>query len=185
VTAVSVHPGIADPLLPRLVSPERPRWTPDELRDLTSTVAVELAAPLLRVLRYGQDRRWWARLALTDGVELWLLSWRPGQNTGAHDHGGAAGSFTVLSGELTERYRYPAGPVHTAARAAGATVGFGADRVHDVRNDGVAPAASVHAYSPPLLPTRHFPGLLGSLGSESSPGSLGSLDEPAAGLVEA
>jgi hypothetical protein len=160
VTAVSVHPGLTDPLLHDLVRPERRRWTPAELRDLTSTVVTELAVPLLGVVRYGHDRRWWARLALTDGVELWLLSWRPGQGTGAHDHGGAAGSFAVLHGELTERYRYPAGPVRTATRRTREVVAFGADRVHDVRNDGDLPAASVHAYSPPLLPTRRYPGLL-------------------------
>lgn len=155
MTAVSVHPRLAE-----LVSPNRPRWTPAQLRDLTSTVAIELAEPLRGVLRYDRDRRWWARLALTDGVELWLLTWLPGQGTGAHDHGGAAGSFAVLLGELTERYRYPSGPVRAAAHPVGEVVGFGADRVHDVRNDGVAPAASVHAYSPPLLPTRRFPGTL-------------------------
>lgn len=160
MTVISVHPGLADPLVRELVRPERERWTPAELRGLTSTVTAELGAPLRRMLRYGDDHRWWARLALTDGVELWLLSWSPGQGTGAHDHGGAAGSFAVLLGEVVERYRYPAGPVRRAVRVAGTAVGFGAERVHDVANEGVLPAASVHAYSPPSLPTRRFPGVL-------------------------
>ncbi|HEY1574466.1 MAG TPA: cysteine dioxygenase family protein [Pseudonocardiaceae bacterium] len=167
VTAVSIHPGLVDPLVRELVPREKARWTPAELRDLTSTVADELGGSLRRVLRYRSDRRWWARLALTDGVELWLLSWLAGQGTGAHDHGGAAGAFTVLVGDLVERYRYPAGPVRVVSRSRGAAVGFGPARVHDVGNEGVAPAASVHAYSPPLLPTRHYPGLL-TVGSVDS-----------------
>jgi hypothetical protein len=38
----------------------------------------------------------WARLALTGGVELWLLLWLPGQQTTPPDHGVASGSFAVL-----------------------------------------------------------------------------------------
>ena len=99
--AFDSHPALTDPLLRELVHPERLQWTPRELRDLTSTVAADLTPALLDVLQYGHSRRWWTRLALTGGVELWLLSWLPEQGTGPHDHGGAAGSFTVLLGELT------------------------------------------------------------------------------------
>lgn len=148
-----------DHLLPALLHPERARWTPRELRDLTSRVAVELTTPLLSVLRYDSDRRWWARLALTEGVELWLLSWLPGQGTAPHDHGGAAGAFTVLLGQLTEEYRYPGGPVRRQCYAVGNAIGFGAGRAHRVTNTDALPAASVHAYSPPLVPTRHYTSL--------------------------
>ena len=156
---IDVHPEIDHPLLRSLVHPERAQWTPRELRDLTATVAAELTTPLLDALHYGHSRRWWARLALTGGVEVWLLSWLPGQGTGPHDHGGAAGAFTVLLGELSESYRYPAGPIRGLGHTVGNAIGFGAGRAHDLRNLSVTPAASVHAYSPPLVPTRKYESL--------------------------
>ncbi|MDQ2586130.1 cysteine dioxygenase [Saccharothrix yanglingensis] len=155
-----LHPALDVPLLRDLVHPDRELWTPRELRELTSTVANELTTPLLEILRYDRERRWWARLGLTGGVELWLLSWLPGQGTEPHDHGGAAGSFTVLTGELSEEYRYPGGPVRDATRPVGSALGFGAGRAHRVLNRGMIGAASVHAYSPPLVPTREYPSLL-------------------------
>jgi hypothetical protein len=158
-TDIDLNPDVADQLLADLVHPERTQWTPRELRDLTATVAAELTTPLLGILRYEQRRRWWSRLALTSGVELWLLSWLPGQGTGPHDHGGAAGAFTVLLGELVEDYRYPGGPIRHLGHTVGNAIGFGAGRAHDLRNGGGLPTASVHAYSPPLVPMREYAGL--------------------------
>jgi hypothetical protein len=155
-TEIDTHPDVSNQLLLDLVHPDRLHWTPRELRDLTSTVASEFTTPLLDVLRFQSDRRWWARLALTGGVELWLLSWLPGQGTGPHDHGGAAGAFTVLIGELDEDYRYPSGPIRHLDHTVGNAIGFGAGRAHDLRNTSTTPTASVHAYSPPLVPTRKY-----------------------------
>ncbi|MFJ1763283.1 cysteine dioxygenase [Amycolatopsis sp. NPDC088138] len=154
--AVEIHPQLTDPLLPELLHPSRLLWTPRELAELTATVTTELTAGLRGILRFDEDQRWWARLALTDGVELWLLSWLPGQQTKPHDHGGASGSFTVLQGEVGEEYRYPGGPVRRRTHAAGEGLGFGAGRAHQVTGIGDAPAATVHAYSPPLVPTREY-----------------------------
>lgn len=156
---LDLHPELDVPLLRDLIYPERPLWTPRQLRDLTRTVTTELTTPLLSVLRYEQPDRWWARLALTSGVELWLLSWLPGQGTAPHDHGGAAGSFTVLRGLLTEDYRYPGGPIRSNKVRVGSGIGFSGGRAHQVRNLDSTPAASVHAYSPPLLPTREYTSL--------------------------
>lgn len=155
-----LHPALDVPLLRDLIHPDRALWTPRELRELTSVVTSELTTPLLSVLEYHPEQRWWARLGLTEGVELWLLSWLPGQGTEPHDHGGAAGSFTVLTGRLHEDYRYPGGPVRSATREVGDAIGFGAGRAHQVVNRGTVGAASVHAYSPPLVLTREYPSLL-------------------------
>ncbi|MGH8887925.1 MAG: cysteine dioxygenase [Egibacteraceae bacterium] len=156
----AIHPGVDLPLLHDLIRPERSPWTPSELRHLTSTIAAELTVPLLEVARSIPEQRRPVRLALTDGVELWLLSWRPGEDTGPHDHGGAYGSFTVLLGELTEDftedYRYLGCPSRSALHGVGAAVGFGPKRAHRMRNLGTRETASVHAYSPPLLPTRQY-----------------------------
>lgn len=158
-THADLHPALNTRLLQDVIHPERELWTPRELRDLTSFVASELTTPLLDILDFDPTRRWWARLGLTEGVELWLLSWLPDQHTEPHDHGGASGSFTVLTGELHESYRYPAGPIRHAKRQVGASVGFGSGRAHEVRNNGATGAASVHAYSPPLVPTREYASL--------------------------
>ncbi|MFF0148659.1 Cysteine dioxygenase type I [Amycolatopsis sulphurea] len=155
-SSVETHPQLTDPLLAELLHPARLLWTPRELAELTRTVTTELTSGLRGILRFDADRRWWARLALTDGVELWLLSWLPGQHTQPHDHGGAAGSFTVLQGELGEEYRYPGGPIRRRTHVTGEGIGFGAGRAHQVTGIGDRPAASVHAYSPPLVPTRAY-----------------------------
>ncbi|MBP2323401.1 hypothetical protein JOF56_003786 [Kibdelosporangium banguiense] len=159
IADVELHPEITDPLLPDLLHPSRLLWTPRELRDLTSTVASELTSSLLGILTFTSPDRWWARLALTEGVELWLLSWMPGQHTEPHDHGGAAGSFTVLTGTLAEFYRYPGGPIRSQEHTVGSALGFGAGRAHQVLNLSKQNAASVHAYSPPLVATREYANL--------------------------
>lgn len=156
----TIHPGLDVPTLTALLHPDRELWSPSDLRELTSRTAGELATALLDLVSYVPNQRWWTRLALTHAVELWLLSWLPGQRTEPHDHGGAVGSFTVLTGTLTESYRYPGHPIRRAHRPTGVTVAFGAGRAHQVGNQHSPPAASVHAYSPPLVPTRQYSSLL-------------------------
>lgn len=159
VTNSDVHPHFDLPLVHDLLSPDRARWSPRQLRELTSMVVSVLPSHLHTMLRFDEDQRWWTRLALTEGVELWLLSWTPGQGTRPHDHGGAAGSFAVLLGEITEDHRYPGGAIRTARHKAGASVAFGPGRAHVMHNTGRSNAASVHAYSPPLLPVRNYASL--------------------------
>jgi predicted metal-dependent enzyme (double-stranded beta helix superfamily) len=55
------------------------------------------------VLRFDARRRWYRRLELADDHEVWLLTWLPGQSTGFHDHGNAAGAFAVARGRVSER----------------------------------------------------------------------------------
>lgn len=153
---VELHPHFRNTPLQQAARPSSPAWTPRELRDLTRYLATELAAPLLDVVEVDEQQRWWTRLALTSGVEVWLLTWAPGQGTEPHDHGGAAGSFAVLFGALREDHRYPPGPSRSTEHALGAALGFGAGRAHQLRNTSSVNSASVHAYSPPLLPVRHY-----------------------------
>ncbi|HJQ47300.1 MAG TPA: cysteine dioxygenase family protein [Amycolatopsis sp.] len=156
VLDIETHPRLPGSLA-ELLHPERLLWTPRELAALTRLVTSEFTGALTDLLHFDADRRWWARLGLTDGVELWLLSWLPGQQTRPHDHGGASGAFTVVRGELHEKYRYPGGPVRRHTHLAGEGLGFGPGRAHQVT--GAEPSASVHAYSPPLVATREYPTL--------------------------
>jgi predicted metal-dependent enzyme (double-stranded beta helix superfamily) len=145
--------------LSSLVRSRGPLWTPPELRDLVTTVGEAHRAELLSQVRFASPQRWWARLALTEEVEVWLLSWLPGQHTAPHDHGGASGAFSVVLGSMSETYRYPGADVRQRTHDLDSSIGFGAGRAHQMWNTSSAPAATVHAYSPPLVPTREYESL--------------------------
>jgi predicted metal-dependent enzyme (double-stranded beta helix superfamily) len=106
-------------------------------------------------LRFDPHRRWYHRLAAEPDGEVWVLTWWPGQGTDIHDHGGSAGAFVVVAGALTER-TFTAdpggGPLRSndRVRSAGQGRSFGRRHIHQVTNNGVEPAISVHAYSPAL-----------------------------------
>jgi predicted metal-dependent enzyme (double-stranded beta helix superfamily) len=153
-TAVLLSP------LDSLLRARGPLWTPTELRDLVTTIGTRHREDLLAQVRFSSPNRWWSRLALTEEVEVWLLSWLPGQHTEPHDHGGASGAFSVVLGSLSETYRYPGGDIRQRTHHVDSAIGFGAGRAHQVWNTGVAKAATVHAYSPPLVPTREYSSLL-------------------------
>jgi rhodanese-related sulfurtransferase len=77
----------------------------------------------------------------------------------AHDHGGAAGAFSVVDGVLVEDRLDPgtwAAGRRTSFKA-GSRTWFGPDHAHVLGNRGPGPATSVHAYSPPGLPLRFAP----------------------------
>jgi predicted metal-dependent enzyme (double-stranded beta helix superfamily) len=109
------------------------------------------------LVHFNPGRRWYRRLELADDHEVWLLSWLPGQGTGFHDHGRAAGAFAVARGQVRER-TVPAGHVRIRQRtvAHGSIRSFGPRYVHDVANASAEPAVTVHAYSPPLTAMRRY-----------------------------
>ncbi|WP_158792135.1 rhodanese-like domain-containing protein [Granulicella sp. L60] len=97
-------------------------------------------------VRLRAEGRWYERLYHGPDHDIWVISWLPGQSTGFHDHGESSGAFVVATGileELREGGR-------TVAIHPGEPRAFGPDYTHDVRNFSVAPAISIHAYSPPL-----------------------------------
>ncbi|MEV1045387.1 cupin domain-containing protein [Streptomyces sp. NPDC049916] len=97
------------------------------------------------LVRYDSASRWYHRLHTGPGYEVWLLSWVPGQGSGRHDHGLSAGVLTVLEGELTERTERG-----TRTLGAGAQRAFAPGYVHEVVNDSLEPAVSLHVYYPGL-----------------------------------
>lgn len=100
------------------------------------------------LLRYDPDERFTALIEANQRVEIWLLSWLPGQHTDLHDHCGAAGAFTMVSGVLSELVAKPDGPELVHQLSAGQSRAFGPNYVHQVRNQGVDPAVSIHVYQP-------------------------------------
>ncbi|KJY43129.1 cysteine dioxygenase [Streptomyces sp. NRRL B-1568] len=135
-----------DPLaIPHLMPPPAAHpATVAEFAGLARAVAADRAA-WAHLVRYDAVTRWYHRLRTGPGYEVWLLSWVPGQGSGLHDHGRSSGVLTVLEGELTER--------STGARR---VLGAGAQRVfapgyaHEVVNDSLEPAVSLHVYFPGL-----------------------------------
>jgi hypothetical protein len=119
------------------------------LIEFTRFYADEVAAGRYPYVRFDADERWHQRIYRDTRMDIWLISWLPTQGTELHDHGGSSGAFTVLSGTLTEAVPWQAG-IRDTRRRAGASIGFGAHYIHDVRNLSARPAVSVHAYSPPL-----------------------------------
>jgi hypothetical protein len=119
--------------------------SPSELTTIVTAFARGSSDWIERV-RFRAGRRWFERVYHGPLPDIWIISWLPGQSTGFHDHGDSAGSFIVATGALEEIR--PGGPSQTVG--AGQSRSFGQDYAHDVRNLTLAPAISIHAYSPPL-----------------------------------
>lgn len=118
--------------------------TPGELAHIVSQFAS--SSGWMDRVRLCIERRWYERLYYGPDHDIWVISWMPGQSTGFHDHGESAGAFLVATGVLEEhRPSEQAIVIHPDWPRA-----FGANYVHDVRNVSLAPAVSIHAYSPPL-----------------------------------
>ena len=118
--------------------------TPEELANIVSLFAS--SDGWLDRVRLCAERRWYERLYHGPDHDIWVISWLPGQSTGFHDHGASSGAFVVATGILEE---YCVGERARVIRP-GKPRAFGPDYTHDVRNVSLAPAISIHAYSPPL-----------------------------------
>jgi rhodanese-related sulfurtransferase len=118
--------------------------TPEELANIVSQFASSDA--WLDKVRLRADGRWYERLHHGPDYDLWVISWLPGQSTGFHDHGASSGAFVVATGILEEHRPGE----RTRVIHPGKPRAFGPDYAHDVRNGSLAPAISIHAYSPPL-----------------------------------
>jgi Cysteine dioxygenase type I len=113
------------------------------------------------------NERWFTRIRGDDELDIWLISWVPGQPTELHDHGGSLGALTVLSGALNE-FRWDGRQLRRRRLDAGDQAGFPLGWVHDVvwaprpavaasiSKTPVQPTLSVHAYSPPLTAMSYY-----------------------------
>ena len=126
--------------LVRDVAQDRSRWEP--------------------LVEYHAEKRFWVRLDppadLRDSVDLWLLTWLPGQTTQPHDHGDSAAAFQVVRGSITE-LQWGADGSRTSTRLqAGRSRQVPVGAVHDVVNLASEPAVSIHAYSPRLTHMTYY-----------------------------
>jgi predicted metal-dependent enzyme (double-stranded beta helix superfamily) len=103
--------------------------------------------------RFNPRERWYHRIAEHADHEVWLLTWLPGQGTDLHDHGGSAGAFHVVSGDLTEDTVVDTfGAPRMTVRSLGEGIGrrFGPNHIHRITNRSDRPAISLHVYGPAL-----------------------------------
>jgi quercetin dioxygenase-like cupin family protein len=103
-------------------------------------------APLVR---HDPAERVYALLHRDDEVEIYLVCWMDGHDTGFHDHDHSAAAITVVDGAIIEERLAITGTVERAL-ARGDTVTIAREAIHRVRHAGRAPATTLHAYSPPL-----------------------------------
>jgi quercetin dioxygenase-like cupin family protein len=94
--------------------------------------------------------RYSERLLLTDDLEVWLIHWEPGHDTGFHDHERSGGTVMVVSGTVREDRLVVGGPASTRIVRAGESFGFEPSDIHRVMHVEGSPAVTIHAYSPPL-----------------------------------
>ena len=118
--------------------------TPEELANIVSRFAA--SDGWMDRVRLRAEERWYERLYQGPDHDIWVISWLPGQSTGFHDHGESSGAFVVATGILEEHRPGE----RTRVMHPGKPRAFGPDYAHDVRNVSLAPAISIHAYSPPL-----------------------------------
>jgi predicted metal-dependent enzyme (double-stranded beta helix superfamily) len=121
----------------------------EELAALVTRITArrDLWEPLVVV---DSEHRRYELLYDDDQVDVWVLSWMPGQKTGFHDHDRSSVALICAQGELDE------GSLALGARAEPVRMTAGVVRtgpggyIHSVSHAEGEPAISIHAYSPPL-----------------------------------
>jgi Cysteine dioxygenase type I len=120
-----------------------------ELRELVRTIAEtpDLWQPLVQ---FNTRDRHYEQLWRDDHVDIWVISWVNGNDTGFHDHDTSSGAVAVVSGEVIEEHFMLTVPPRRIPHPAGDVFDFDAHHVHRMCQDTSAAAVTIHAYSPPL-----------------------------------
>jgi hypothetical protein len=121
----------------------------EALRRVVSDIAARPAVwrPLVTI---DAERRRFEQLWRDEHVDVWVISWMHGHDTGFHDHDVSQGAVAVVAGAILEERLVLGGPPLERLHRAGAVFDFDASHVHRMRQDSPGPAISIHAYSPPL-----------------------------------
>jgi predicted metal-dependent enzyme (double-stranded beta helix superfamily) len=102
------------------------------------------------LVRHDRSDRVCELLDVSDSVELWLVCWADGQDTGFHDHDHSAAEIAVVSGAIREERLVLLDDPISATHEHGAWVTVPAGDIHRVTHAAGRPAVTLHAYSPPL-----------------------------------
>jgi hypothetical protein len=122
-----------------------------ELRELVDDLAsrAELWEKELNFDGSEDGGRHFASLYRDAYVDVWLLCWRPEDDTGWHDHDISSGAVRVVAGKLKECNPRIGGEHLEMAISEGESFSFGPDHIHRLTGAEHG-SVSIHAYSPPL-----------------------------------
>ena len=119
--------------------------------ELEALVAAVSARPELwkpRIER-GAEQRTYASLHRDAHVDVWAIRWRPGNDTGWHDHDISSGAVHVVHGALTDFGLRVGVPDCRRTHRAGESFSFDPTQIHRLVCQ-TETAISIHAYSAPL-----------------------------------
>jgi hypothetical protein len=120
-----------------------------ELRDLVNELAAHPEEWRDQVDFPADGGRHYASLYRDAYVDVWLLCWRPEDDTGWHDHDTSSGAVHVVQGALLECNPRIGGEHLETVVTEGRSFSFGPDHIHRLTG-AVDQSVSIHAYSPPL-----------------------------------
>ena len=120
-----------------------------ELREIVGGLAAD-PGPWADRVRHDPAQRVFECLRLDEQVEIWLICWMPGHDTGFHDHDLSSGAVVVAQGAVVEERLRLGGPPDVRRYVPGDVFDFSPVDIHRVTHAGTTPATTLHAYSPPL-----------------------------------
>ena len=97
-----------------------------------------------------EDYRDYRLVFENDFVDIWVLSWLPGQETGFHDHDISEVGLCVAEGAIREHHMHVHGDDTSHVLRPGEAQEGPFGYIHRVEHLEGEPAVSVHSYSPPL-----------------------------------
>ena len=98
---------------------------------------------------FPSENRHFVSLHRDEYVDVWLLCWLPGDDTGWHDHDISSGAVRVVRGAVRESNPRIGGEPVVRIVAEGGSFSFGPEHIHRLAGEDEL-AVSIHAYSPPL-----------------------------------
>lgn len=135
-------------------------WLPDDIHTATGPLSADALERLLEglaahpeawesVLDRSATERSYASLHRDDRIDVWAILWRPGNDTGWHDHDTSSGAVRVVEGELVEAELRLGQPDRHRLYRAGEMFSFAPSRIHRLTCEASS-AISIHVYSMPL-----------------------------------
>jgi predicted metal-dependent enzyme (double-stranded beta helix superfamily) len=94
---------------------------------------------------YSAEKRHYSSIHRDEYVDVWLLCWVPGNDTGWHDHDVSSGAVRVVRGALRESNPRIDGEKVISDES----FCFGPEHIHRLTGEADR-SISIHAYSPPL-----------------------------------
>ena len=121
---------------------------PTELETLAKHIAAH-PEEWAEHVAFDSEERVYVSLHRDHHVDVWLLCWTRGNDTGWHDHDISSGAIRVVQGAINEHNPRIGGDHHLATVPAGASFRFGPEHIHRLTG-GTDDTVTIHAYSPPL-----------------------------------